>query len=308
MMPKNDTSRPANSSRKSRCRRSGVMSTVASWSQDGTGRKHETLDRVTYSIVARDTEDRRVRRRRAVALLPGQPRRAVGARRRRRGGDAVEVNLSYGPLGLELLQAGYTRRAGAEGADRRRSAGRGPPVRHRRRRAATSRRTPARSASPPPATRVGDGFSCQANLMERDTVWDAMAEAFERDNGPARRADDGRARRGRGRRWRHPRQAVGGDARGGRQADRPLVGGPDHRPARRGRCRAAARAAPAAPDQARLHGRRARPTSLDEAGDQAPAAKLRTRRSRIAPEMVELRFWSGHRDGRSRRPRRRDAS
>src|SRR5260370_32280404 len=27
--------------------------------------------------------------------------------------------------------------------------------------------------------RAGDGYSCQANLMEKDTVWDAMAEAFE---------------------------------------------------------------------------------------------------------------------------------
>jgi uncharacterized Ntn-hydrolase superfamily protein len=26
--------------------------------------------------------------------------------------------------------------------------------------------------------RTGDGFSCQANMMRRDTVWDAMAEAF----------------------------------------------------------------------------------------------------------------------------------
>jgi uncharacterized Ntn-hydrolase superfamily protein len=32
--------------------------------------------------------------------------------------------------------------------------------------------------------RVGDGFSVQANLMERDTVWNAMAAAFEAAAGP----------------------------------------------------------------------------------------------------------------------------
>ncbi len=29
----------------------------------------------------------------------------------------------------------------------------------------------------------GKGFTCQANMMERDTVWDAMAEAFEQSEG-----------------------------------------------------------------------------------------------------------------------------
>ena len=32
--------------------------------------------------------------------------------------------------------------------------------------------------------RVGDGYSVQANLMERDTVWDAMAAAYESAPGP----------------------------------------------------------------------------------------------------------------------------
>src|SRR5688572_29591871 len=27
--------------------------------------------------------------------------------------------------------------------------------------------------------RTGDGYSCQANMMRRDTVWDAMAKAYE---------------------------------------------------------------------------------------------------------------------------------
>lgn len=32
---------------------------------------------------------------------------------------------------------------------------------------------------------IGDGFSCQANMMERDTVWDAMAESFTSSKGNA---------------------------------------------------------------------------------------------------------------------------
>jgi uncharacterized Ntn-hydrolase superfamily protein len=32
--------------------------------------------------------------------------------------------------------------------------------------------------------RTGDGYSVQANMMERATVWDAMAEAFEAASGP----------------------------------------------------------------------------------------------------------------------------
>jgi uncharacterized Ntn-hydrolase superfamily protein len=31
--------------------------------------------------------------------------------------------------------------------------------------------------------RLGEGFTCQANMMFRDTVWDAMAGAFERSQG-----------------------------------------------------------------------------------------------------------------------------
>lgn len=31
--------------------------------------------------------------------------------------------------------------------------------------------------------RTGDGYSCQANMMERDTVWDAMARAYEETEG-----------------------------------------------------------------------------------------------------------------------------
>jgi uncharacterized Ntn-hydrolase superfamily protein len=61
--------------------------------------------------------------------------------------------------------------------------------------------------------RVGDGYSCQANMMRRDTVWDAMAVAFETTSGDL--ADRFLAAL-------EAAEAEGGDIRG-RQAARILV-------------------------------------------------------------------------------------
>ncbi len=88
------------------------------------------------------------------------------------------VNIGYGPLGLELLRGGLapdqviaSLQAGDAEPDGRQVAvlsadGRVAAI------------TGARSI-PCAGHRTGSGYSCQANLMERDTVWDAMAEAFE---------------------------------------------------------------------------------------------------------------------------------
>src|SRR5947199_2983607 len=108
MFPKNETSLPVKSRRKSRWRRSGVMSTVARCSQDGTGRKHETLGVVTYSIVARDESTGQL----GVAVQshyfqvgPVVPWALAGV-----GAIATQsmVNVSYGPLGVEYMRLGYT--------------------------------------------------------------------------------------------------------------------------------------------------------------------------------------------------------
>jgi uncharacterized Ntn-hydrolase superfamily protein len=69
------------------------------------------------------------------------------------------------------------------------------------------------SCIPEAGHRVGDGFSCQANMMRRDTVWGAMAEAFGSAEGDL--ADRLLVALDAG-------EAEGGDVRG-RQAARLLV-------------------------------------------------------------------------------------
>src|SRR5450759_2918596 len=94
-----------------------------------------------------------------------------------------QVNISYGPLGLELLRAGYNAEqalkaltAGDPHADLRQCAivdAAGNVAAH----------TGARCI-PAAGHKLGDGFSCQANLMEKDTVWGAMAAAYESTDEP----------------------------------------------------------------------------------------------------------------------------
>jgi uncharacterized Ntn-hydrolase superfamily protein len=69
------------------------------------------------------------------------------------------------------------------------------------------------SCIPEAGHRVGDGYSCQANMMWRDTVWGAMADAFESAEGDLAERLLGALEAG---------EAQGGDLRG-RQAARLLV-------------------------------------------------------------------------------------
>src|SRR6202171_4118670 len=138
---------------------------------------------MTYSIVARDKQTGEF----GVAVQshyfqvsPAVPWALAGV-----GAVATQsrVNLSYGKLGLELLQAGYTAEqalaaltAGDPQAEVRQCAivdAAGNVAAH----------TGARCI-PPAGHTLGEGFSCQANLMEKDTVWAAMAEAFTKTAAP----------------------------------------------------------------------------------------------------------------------------
>lgn len=92
------------------------------------------------------------------------------------------VDISYGPLGLALMKAGKTASQALAGllaadaqADRRQVAMidiHGNVAAH------TGERCIAFAGH-----RIGEGYSVQANLMLRATVWDAMAEAFEQTRG-----------------------------------------------------------------------------------------------------------------------------
>lgn len=203
----------------------------------------------------------------------------------------AQVNRSYGPLGLELLRAGYSAEqalkaltAGDPHADLRQCAivdAAGNVAAH----------TGAKCILAA-GHLVGDGFSCQANLMEKDTVWAAMAAAYQGTDAPlAERlmaALDAA-------------EAEGGDIRGRQSAAMLVVSGAgtgrpwedriidlrvedDAEPLHELRRLLRIRLAYDADSEA---------DSLDEAGDAVAAAAKRRDAFELAPENVELRFWAG---------------
>ena len=92
------------------------------------------------------------------------------------------IDPSYGPLGLALMRAGRSAPDALKGLI---AADEGRDVRQVAMVDATGRVAAYTGARCIPAAgdRVGNGFSVQANLMEKDTVWPAMAKAFEAARG-----------------------------------------------------------------------------------------------------------------------------
>lgn len=138
---------------------------------------------MTYSIVARDPDTGEL----GVAVQshyfqvgPVVPWGLAGV-----GAVATQslVNISFGPLGVELMRLGCSARQALDAvlaADPERESrqcamvdGTGSVAAH------TGSRCIAEAGH-----RVGDGYSVQANLMERPSVWDAMAGAYESAGGP----------------------------------------------------------------------------------------------------------------------------
>jgi uncharacterized Ntn-hydrolase superfamily protein len=136
----------------------------------------------TYSIVARDAQTNQL----GVAVQshyfsvgPIVPWAEAGV-----GAVATQsfVEVSYGPLGLSLMRAGKSPRQALDGllasdpqADVRQVAmvdAQGNVAAH----------TGAKCIQAA-GHRAGDGYSVQANLMLRATVWGAMAEAYEAAQG-----------------------------------------------------------------------------------------------------------------------------
>ncbi len=137
---------------------------------------------MTYSIVARDSET-------------GELGVAIQSRAFRAGGvvpwalpgiGAVATQSfterSYGPLGLELLQAGKTPEqalAGLVAADPEQAVRQVAIVDSEGRTAAHT----GEACIPEAGHRTGEGYSVQANMMRSADVWPAMAEAFEAASG-----------------------------------------------------------------------------------------------------------------------------
>jgi uncharacterized Ntn-hydrolase superfamily protein len=92
------------------------------------------------------------------------------------------VDPSYGPLGLDLMRAGKTARealAGLLRADKNEAVRQVAMIDVRGEAAAHT----GKNCIPEAGHIIGDGFSCQANLMLKNTVWNAMAKTFENTQG-----------------------------------------------------------------------------------------------------------------------------
>jgi uncharacterized Ntn-hydrolase superfamily protein len=139
---------------------------------------------------------------------------------------------------------------------------------------------------------LGDGFSCQANLMEKDTVWAAMAHAYTSTHAPlaermmaALEAAEGE----------------GGDIRGKQSAAMLVVAGKGTgRPwdDRLIDLRVEDAAEPLPELRRLLRIKRAymamgEADHLSESGDKRAANAKAEEAIGIAPEMAEIRFWSG---------------
>lgn len=88
------------------------------------------------------------------------------------------IEPSYGPLGLELMRAGKTSEealAGLLRADGSEAVRQVAIIDIQGRVAAHT----GKKCIPEAGHFIGNGFSCQANLMLKSTVWNAMAKAFE---------------------------------------------------------------------------------------------------------------------------------
>ena len=246
---------------------------------------------MTYSIVARDAKTGEF----GVAVQshyfqvgPTVPWALSGV-----GAVATQsrVNVSYGPLGLEYLRAGYT----AEQTLKALTSGDSQPEIRQCAIVDAAGNVAAHTGSKCIAAaghQTGDGFSCQANLMEKDTVWAAMAEAYTSTDAPL--AERMMAAL-------EAAEAEGGDIRGKQSAAMLVVSGkPTGRPweDRVIDLRVEDGAEPLPELRRLLRIKRALQTvaeadRLAVAGDKPGAANKRREGLALAPEMIELRFWTG---------------
>ena len=246
---------------------------------------------MTYSIVARDKKTGEF----GVAVQshyfqvsPAVPWGLAGV-----GAVATQsmVNISYGPLGLELVQAGYS----AEQALKALTSG-DPQAEVRQCAIVDAAGNVAAHTGtkciPAAGHKIGDGFSCQANLMEKDTVWDAMAAAYTSTDAPL--AERMMAAL-------DAAEAEGGDIRGKQSAAMVVVAAQGT-----GRpwvdriidLRVEDAAEPLVELRRLLRIKRAYMTAndadqLEQSGDMPAAVNKLREAIEIAPELIELRFWAG---------------
>jgi len=247
---------------------------------------------MTYSVVARDPETGRF----GVAVQshylgvgPVVPWLEAGV-----GAVATQasVNISFGPIGLELLRAG---RSASEVVAALVASDDQPQVRQvgvvdAKGGAAAHTGT---ECIPACGHLVGDGFTVQGNLLERDTCWPAMAAAYRSALAEgvsfverlllAMEAAEGE----------------GGDVRGRQSAAIMIVAADSQQAAWRGRLldvRVEDHPDPV-PELRRIVTMQLAYNLLDEEGDEARAGKSSAERYALArqlsPDAYELCFWRG---------------
>lgn len=247
---------------------------------------------MTYSIVARDPETGRF----GVAVQshylgvgPVVPWLEAGV-----GAIATQasVNISFGPIGLELLRAGRSADevVAALVASDERSAVRQLGV------VDVNGRTAAHTGSeciPACGHLARDGFSVQGNLLERETCWPAMAAAYE--GGLA----EGAPFVERLLRALEAAEGEGGDVRGRQSAAIIVVSGDLQATAWRGRIldmRIEDHQDPV-PELRRIVTMQLAYDLLDDEGDAARSGRTAAERyqqaRQMAPDAYELVFWRG---------------
>lgn len=246
---------------------------------------------MTYSIVARDKETGEF----GVAVEshyfqvgPVVPWAIAGI-----GAVATQsaVNISFGPLGLELMRDGYT----APQALRALLAGDTQPESRQVALVDAAGNVAAHTGEkciPAAGHRTGEGFSVQANLMQNDTVWDAMYEVFTSTDAPL--AERMMAAL-------EAAEAEGGDIRGKQSAAMLVVSGKPTGHSWEDRIidlRVEDAPDPIAELRRLLRVKRAYMTlnsaeGLEQRGDKTAALQTLRKATAMAPEMVEIQFWAG---------------
>jgi len=202
------------------------------------------------------------------------------------------VNISFGPLGLEYMRNGYT---AAQAIKALLAADTQPESRQVALVDAAGNVAvhTGEKCIPAAGHRAGDGFSVQANLMEKDTVWDAMYGAFTatREQPLAERMMAAL----------EAAEAQGGDIRGKQSAAMLVVTG---KPTGHSwEDRIIDLRVEDAPDPIKelrrlLSVKRAYMTLNDyeglvQAGEKAAALDILRKATKMAPDMVEIQFWAG---------------
>jgi uncharacterized Ntn-hydrolase superfamily protein len=202
------------------------------------------------------------------------------------------VNISFGPLGLEYMRNGYTANQALKAllaADQQPESRQVALVDAAGNVAAHT----GPKCIPAAGHKTGDGFSVQANLMENDTVWDAMYEAFSSASGQPLAERMMVAL--------EAAEAEGGDIRGKQSAAMLVVTG---KPTGHSwEDRVIELRVEDAPDPIKelrrlLRVKRAYMTlneyeRLEASGDKEAALQTLRKATAMAPDMVEIQFWAG---------------